>query len=166
MFNPDAYTDSADSDHLHLYYRKCMLVVHSADMFQHMRNRSAWTVNKHVNKQLPSYSTCGCIYIVLSMDVEVRVATDLTHADVRAQPSMTVFAQPCKIYLVWFVCVHRHSTYALCAKLQYLSWPNGAIVCTISRHKLKNRQISLYSSMLQLYKWGYFLTSSHNLSSM
>ncbi len=36
------------------------------------------------------------------------------------------YAQPCKVYLTWLVCVHRRSTHALCAKLQYLSWPSGA----------------------------------------
>ncbi len=37
-----------------------------------------------------------------------------------------------------YVSIDRCSTHALCSKLQYLSWPNGTSVCTISRH------ISLY----------------------
>ncbi len=36
------------------------------------------------------------------------------------------YAQPCKVYFIWLVRVHRRLTHALCAKFQYLSWPSGA----------------------------------------
>ncbi len=36
------------------------------------------------------------------------------------------YTQPCKVYLIWLVRIHRLSPHALCAKLQYLSWLSGA----------------------------------------
>ncbi len=34
------------------------------------------------------------------------------------------YMQPCKVYFIWLIGVHKRLTHVLCAKLQYLSWPN------------------------------------------
>ncbi len=37
----------------------------------------------------------------------------------------TVIRTALQIYFIWLACAHRRTTLALCAKLQYLSWPSG-----------------------------------------
>ncbi len=59
----------------------------------YMPSRSAWTVNKHVNKQFPRVIAHLAVFILFYRQIiPVRVATGFfTHTDVRAHPPMTIF---------------------------------------------------------------------------